>query len=73
MNKNKLQAALKHAQELILRISEYEGKVDRRLAVPITAWGFTELGARWNPKMTGAIRRQSMELTRALADLRKPQ
>lgn len=26
----------------------------------------------WAPKQTGAVRRASMDLTRALADLRKP-
>lgn len=67
MNKNKLEKCVEISEELLERISAYEKEVKERLAD-----GYTAFGSRWNPKLTGAIRRQSMELTRALSDLRKP-
>ena len=73
MDKIKLAEAVAEAKKFIGRAFEYEREVEERLtgtADELAEW--TEFGARQNPKATGAIRRQSIELTRALAQLRKP-
>ena len=75
MNKEQIDLVADCAQELIRRIAEYEIAIKDRLAEPKSDstyyYEWTEFRARQNPKLTGAIKRQSMELTRALANLRK--
>lgn len=61
MTTTKINAAIKEAQEFIKRakvaIAEHESSGNYSM---------------WGSKHTGALRRKSMELTRALAEMRKP-
>ena len=65
MDKIKLAEAVAAAKEFIGRAYEYERDTPKRMYGEYEAF-------EPNPKATGSIRRQSMELTRALAQLRKP-
>jgi len=58
MNRDKLAVAVAEAKRFI----------ERAKALPPTTPGIYD----YNPKEQGAIRRASMDLTRALADLRRP-
>ena len=69
MNLTKLTTAIAEADRFIrraeaLRDEHLQANNDRRAIKP------TE--HIWSGKSTGAVRRSSMDLTRALADLRKP-
>lgn len=59
MNLDKLDACVKEAKEFIARAQVVKQQISTD-------------GYRSNPRETGALRRTSMELTRALADLRRP-
>jgi len=61
LNTTDLTAAKRAATEFLARIKTYD---DAFKADPVHS--------HVSPRITGAIRRQSMELTRALADLRHP-
>jgi hypothetical protein len=53
-------------------VSEAKRFLKKATAVKISKW---ESGMRYitsDPKLTGALRRASMDLTRALAELRRP-
>ena len=63
MNTEKLAEAKKHAQELIIRIEALE----KKSAVTLARYNMVNSQIE-----QGAVKRQSMELTRALANLRKP-
>lgn len=63
MTKEKLALAKNEAKELIRRIVILE----RESAVTLEKYNITN-----RPRESGAVRRQSMELTRALAALRRP-
>ena len=73
MNKKKLKIARQEATKFIERVLTFEDRITedqcvgvlrygRKLASPIALYGCTE---------SGAVKRASMDLTRALADLRK--
>jgi len=59
MNEEKLNAAIREAREFLRRARTLK-EVDN------------EVKCMWACKESGAVRRQSMELTRSLAELRKP-
>lgn len=61
MNKSKIEACEKLCREFLERAKKVKGDND---ALGKDAW-------YWGSKDTGALRRTSMELTRALADLRR--
>jgi len=65
MQNDKIEAALVAATNMILTANEYlEVRAERK------SGGFTSYTRA--PKQSGALRRASMELTRALAEMRKP-
>ena len=66
MQNNKIEAALVAANRMILAANEYLEKSSKT---------YTSNGHTFNlnaPKQSGALHRASMELTRALAEMRKP-
>lgn len=66
MRKDKILAAVQAAQEFVRRAGEYE--VERSKTYDCGDF----VCHHDAPKEGGALRRQSMELTRALAEMRKP-
>ena len=62
MNKQKIEACEKLCQEFLERAKKVKGD---NTALGSDAW-------YWGSKDTAALRRTSMELTRALAELRRP-
>lgn len=62
MNKAKIEACEKLCREFLERAKAVK---DRGQTLGSDAW-------YWGSKDTGALRRTSLELTRALADLRRP-
>jgi len=62
MNKYNIELVKDVANELLSRIKNLEDN----------ARMVEDSGYYYSSKFTGAVRRQSMELTRALAELRKP-
>ncbi|WP_242183304.1 hypothetical protein [Sphingomonas sp. CARO-RG-8B-R24-01] len=70
MNRDTLNTAIKEAERFLARAKAVPGPVERAPA----EWA--KDGKAWiddsiPPKDSGAVRRASMDLTRALADLRK--
>jgi hypothetical protein len=66
MQKDKIEAAIDAATKMISAANEY---LDERAKLYTTGeFVFTNTA----PKQSGALRRASMELTRALAEMRKP-
>lgn len=66
MQNDKIEAALVAATRMILMANEYLEESSKT---------YTSNGHMFNlsaPKQSGALRRASMELTRALAEMRKP-
>lgn len=66
MQNDKIEAALVAATRMILAANEYLNESSKT---------YTSNGHKFNlsaPKQSGALRRASMELTRALAEMRKP-
>lgn len=64
MNASKLAAAITEAERFL-------AKAETVARSPARQYG-TESHHQTSPKHTGAVRRASMDLTRALAELRKP-
>lgn len=62
MKKMKISAAVREAQRFLEKNKEFEAS--------ITKGQFG--GYVWGTKESGALRRASMDLTRALAEMRKP-
>jgi hypothetical protein len=62
----KINKAVKAAQEFLARVDELAKETSKKYTVG--DYTFSPSG----PKQSGALRRQSMELTRALAEMRKP-
>lgn len=65
MTRDKIAFAVAEAERFLSRVNELPKPA------PYTRGGYTFIGDNF-PKEQGAIRRASMDLTRALADLRKP-
>ena len=66
MQNDKIEAALVAANKMILAANEYLEESSKT---------YSSNGYTFNinaPKQSGALRRASMELTRALAEMRKP-
>lgn len=61
MNNKKLLTAINEAQRFLERAKELQKEK------------VSDYGQYWASAKTGAVRRSSMDLTRALADLRKPE
>lgn len=63
--------ALKKAHEELERFNTALTALE---AEPVRTWDFKgeKIPYRPSPKLTGAVRRASMDLTRALAEMRKP-
>jgi hypothetical protein len=57
--KDKLNEAATEAQRFLRRVVEYKDSI-------------TKKGTKWGTSESGALRRASLDLTRALAELRKP-
>ncbi len=62
MRDEKVMAAKKAAKEFLRRLNVIEEAIAKGTAASLSD----------QPRETGALRRQSMELTRALADMRRP-
>ena len=63
--------ALKKARE---ELDRFNAALTALETTPARTWDFKgeKIPYRPSPKLTGAVRRASMDLTRALAELRKP-
>ena len=68
MRKDKIEAAIDAATKMISAANEYLTESSKVYCVIDESLSYT-LSA---PKQSGALRRASMELTRALAEMRKP-
>lgn len=64
-----LRLAIACANEFLARAADVETKLDRHIYEDGTTETYIPLD---ESKLLGALRRQSMELTRALAEMRKP-
>jgi len=75
MDRKKLIIALEEAERFMDRAKQYIYNVENEETRVSSAKGKGEkfVYARDFPALTGAVRRASMDLTRALSDLRKPQ
>lgn len=70
MNRDTLKVAIAEAERFLARAKAIPEPVER-----VKSWdasGDTFLDDSIEPKDSGAVRRSSMDLTRALADLRRP-
>jgi hypothetical protein len=70
MNRDTLKTAIAEAERFLKRAKAIPAPVKR-----VRTWdssGEKFLDESINPKDSGAVRRSSMDLTRALADLRRP-
>lgn len=66
----KIDAAIAEAQRFIDRAKEL--KAAKQSSYNSSTWAHKTLDGQNCPREQGALRRASMDLTRALADLRKP-
>jgi len=66
MQNDKIEAALVAANRMILAANEYIEESSKTYTVGEYTFNISA------PKQSGALRRASMELTRALAEMRKP-
>ena len=70
MNIAKIELAIEEASRFIKRAEKLKSELEKENVDRNAATGYYY--GRCLPKETGFVRRSSMDLTRALADLRKP-